>query len=227
MTTDDALAAWREDFLAEYPLDRDVLDDSLLCAQEAGIPDADRARAAEDRIPARYDHALATDPEVRAWLAGLAERAIRTRRVVPAITRGPSLLMLGPTGVGKTHQPYGMLRGMAALGIRAKWRCTAAADLYARLRPRHGVDSEAVFEEHARSALLVIDDLGAMKNSEWIEEVNYRLVNYRYEHELPTLFTSNLLPLDLANTMGGRVSSRLTEMSGRVTLKGDDRRYAA
>jgi hypothetical protein len=125
-----------------------------------------------------------------------------------------------------TWQAYGAVRGFAALGVRTHCRVTTAADLYARLRPRHGIDSEDVFEEYAGAPFLVVDDLGAVKNSEWIEEVNYRVVNYRYERMLPTLFTSNHPPTELAGILGGRVSSRLNEMAKRVSLKGEDRRYA-
>jgi DNA replication protein DnaC len=93
------------------------------------------------------------------------------------------------------------------------------------MRPRHGIDAEAEFRAVADATLLVLDDLGAAKGSEWVEEINYRLVNHRYEHQLATLFTSNILPRDLAGALGERVSSRLKEMTDRVTLKGTDRRY--
>ena len=95
------------------------------------------------------------------------------------------------------------------------------------MRPRHGVDSETEFRAAADAGLLVLDDLGVSKNSEWVEEVNYRLVNHRYENTLPTLFTSNVRPRDLAEALGERVASRLTEMTGRVILKGADRRYGS
>jgi DNA replication protein DnaC len=236
MITDEALAAWREEFLAEFGLERDALDESLLYAQEkasaprARLPEGavpPREASTEERIPVRYADALPASPEVRAWMATLTRRALASRRVVVSVGTGPSLLLLGITGTGKTHEAYGMVRGLAALGVRSRWRATTAADLYAKMRPRHGVDSEAVFEEHAGASLLVVDDLGAVKNSEWIEEVNFRLVNNRYERMLPTLFTSNLAPKELANTLGERVASRLAEMTDRVTLKGTDRRYAA
>jgi DNA replication protein DnaC len=230
MTTPDEITAWRENFIREFALDRDELDEALPMDERptARLPEqATAGQRPEQRIPARYATALATDPDVRAWMAVLVRQATAERRVYVTVTSGPSLLLLGPTGTGKTFQAYGMIRGLARLGVRAKSRATTAADFYARLRPRHGIDSEAVFEEYAGATLLVIDDLGAMKNSEWIEEINYRLVNHRYERLLPTLFTSNLLPKDLANTLGERVSSRLAEMTERVTLKGADRRYAA
>ena len=230
MTADDALAAWREEFLAEFDIDREPLDETLLYGQDSGrLPDGSKPRdpTTEDRIPARYAAALATEPDIREWMAALTRSAIAARRVVVSLPAGPSLLLLGPTGRGKTFQAYGVVRGLAALGVHARWRATTAGDLYAQLRPRHGIDSEAVFGTHAGASLLVLDDLGAVKNSEWIEEVNYRLVNYRYERVLPTLFTSNLLPKELATLLGERVSSRLAEMTDRVTLKGDDRRYGS
>lgn len=234
MINDEELNAWREAFLAEFGLDRGPLDESVLYGQDAPAfrrPDNVAVRpaetATEDRIPARYAGALALNPDVRAWMATLTREALAGRRVVVSVTTGPSLLLLGITGTGKTHEAYGVVRCLSALGVRSRWRVTTAADMYARLRPRHGIDSEAVFEEYAGASLLVVDDLGAVKGSEWIEEVNFRLVNHRYERMLPTLLTSNLLPKDLANALGERVSSRLAEMTERVTLKGTDRRYAA
>jgi len=87
------------------------------------------------------------------------------------------------------------------------------------------VDSEDVFERHAKAPVLMLDDLGAAKDSSWVEEVNYRLINHRYEWMLPTLVTSNVPPRDLAGEVGERVASRLTEMATPVVLKGPDRRY--
>jgi DNA replication protein DnaC len=219
MSTSDPLSAWRREFLAEFAIDAEALavSDPAAPAQ----PDTSAG------IPVRYAGALATHPGIRAWMADVTRRAIKARRVAINVATGGSLLLLGITGTGKTWQAYGVVRGFSALGVRTHYRVTTAADLYARLRPRHGIDSEDVFEEYAGAPLLIIDDLGAVKNSEWIEEVNYRVVNHRYERMLPTLFTSNLLPNELGGVLGERVSSRLNEMAERVSLKGEDRRYAA
>lgn len=236
MSGNEALDAWREEFLSEFAIDREHLDDTLAYDQVLpnpgvrGVPEGShpaRTATTEERIPARYAEALAANPEVREWMARLTRKAVATRRVTVALTTGPSLLLLGITGTGKTHEAYGVVRCLAALGVRSRWRVVPAADLYASLRPRHGVDSEAVFAEHAAASLLVVDDLGAVKGSEWIEEINFRLVNYRYERMLPTLLTSNLRPAELASALGERVASRLAEMTQRVALKGTDRRYAA
>lgn len=176
-------------------------------------------------VPARFADATATHPEVIDWVAEVCAAATMTVGG-PLMRRGPSLLLLGPTGVGKTFQAWGALRALTATGARFGAQFVAAADLYAELRPRYGVDSEEVYRAYSRADVLVVDDLGAAKHSEWVEEVNQRLVNYRYERQLTSVFTSNVKPADLAARLGERVASRLREMCSVHALKGEDRRSA-
>jgi DNA replication protein DnaC len=189
-------------------------------------------RAAGERrlktsVPAHYAAAKVTNSEVGDWVRAVVAAAVASsNRVVVSVTAGPSLLLLGPTGTGKTFEAYGALRALAESGVACAWMATTAADMYARLRPRHRVDSEEEFERYLKTRVLMIDDLGAAKASEFTEEVNYRLINHRYENEMPTLITSNVTPRQLAPALGERVASRLTEMATRVVLKGDDRRRA-
>lgn len=182
------------------------------------------ARQVEERVPARFADAVATQPEVTAWVRELVDIVRGEKRTVPRLFRGPSLLIVGSTGVGKSHQAYGAIRALAVSGVGVSWLYTTAADLYGALRPRPGVDSETVFERFTGVDLLVLDDFGAAKSSEWNEEVNYRLINHRYERQKPTLITSNVPPRDLPAALGERVASRLAEMATRVVLRGGDRR---
>lgn len=176
-------------------------------------------------IPARYSESAADVPAIRDWVRDLVVGSARdTTRAALSLTSGPSLLVLGPTGTGKTYQAYGAVRALSLSGLMCAWQFATAADIYARLRPRHRVDSEEEFRSIANARLLVIDDLGAAKATEWTEEIDYRLINHRYERELPTLITSNVKPADLKPILGDRVTSRLAEMTTRVVLKGDDRR---
>lgn len=181
------------------------------------------------KVPFHYRGAITNQPELRTWVDTLAAgaREAQAQRDAPmaTISHGPSLLLLGPTGVGKTHAAYGAMRELAVSGVRGRWEATAAADLYAALRPRHGIDSEAEFRHYRDANLLLVDDLGAeRKPTEFTEEINFRLVNHRYEHHLPTLFTSNVSGAELRERLGDRVTSRLREMCQRVSLKGDDKR---
>ena len=97
--------------------------------------------------------------------------------------------------------------------------------MYAALRPRHGIDSEAEFRRYRDASILLLDDLGAeRKPTEFTEEINFRLINWRYENHKPTLITSNLVPKEIAERLGDRVTSRLIEMCEPVVFKGPDRR---
>jgi DNA replication protein DnaC len=180
-------------------------------------------------IPIRYQDATVTVPAIAEYVRSLVARSRevapqRLVRIGPAITVGKSLLIIGPTGVGKSFESYGVIRALAVSGARVNWVFTSAADCYAKLRPRPSVDSEHEFERYANAGFLVLDDLGAAKSSEWVEEINYRLINFRYEREKPTLVTSNVQPKDLKASIGDRVASRLVEMADRVVLSGPDRR---
>lgn len=189
---------------------------------------AERGRDSQSRIPTHYAEARISDEAVARWAQSLVDgSAAASRSGNPVVTNGSSLAILGPVGTGKTHEAFGAVRELTESGAAVSWRFVTAADLYALLRPRSGSDSETVFRQHADARLLVVDDLGAAKNSEWVEEINYRLINHRYQEELPTIITSNLAPKNLTTGLGERVASRLAEMTTRVVLTGSDRRRAA
>lgn len=183
-------------------------------------------------VPFHYRSATSSLPQLHAWIDSLvaAAKEAQEERGAPiaSVNVGPSLLLLGQTGVGKTHEAYGAMRELSVTGVTARWAATTAADLYASLRPRHGVDSETEFRRYRDARLLLVDDLGAeRKPTEFTEEINFRLINHRYEHHLPTLITSNVEAGVLRERLGDRVSSRLREMCQRVAIKGDDRRRRA
>ncbi|WP_370416902.1 ATP-binding protein [Streptomyces fradiae] len=193
-------------------------------AQEPAPEPVTTLERAEARIPARFRHALANHPQVTAWADAIARAGRPGPGGAPGIAEGPSLRIVGPTGTGKTHQAYGAIRALLAAGVRLRWEAVTAADLYARLRPRPGFDSERDLQSLMRCPLLLLDDLGAAKTSEWTEELTYRLINHRYEHLRPTLITTNLTTRHLRQVLGDRVASRLAEMTERVILEGEDRR---
>ncbi|MEU9200422.1 ATP-binding protein [Streptomyces sp. DT224] len=198
-------------------------------ADVAALPDEPEPLSPLDALsagmPPRYRAAVADHPQVLAWIREVTEAAVApspgARRQV---TTGPSLLMAGVVGAGKTHQAYGAVRELVKGGIGVRWRATTAADLYAELRPRQSVDSERDLAVISRCPLLIIDDLGAARATEWTEEITYRLINRRYNHMLPTLITTNLRISDLRAYLGDRVASRLAQMTTRVEFEPVDRR---
>lgn len=166
-----------------------------------------------NRVPRRYA-GVTPDATAAAWARAVAMNPTDTR----------SLLVVGPTGTGKTHYAYSVLRALANFGSGSAWVAYTAADLYAALRPRAGRDTEDEFDRISSTDVLFVDDLAAAKLTEWTEEVTYRLINKRYEQCLPGIFTSNVPPTQLRDALGERIASRLVEMCERVVLKGDDLR---
>lgn len=180
--------------------------------------------AAAARIPVRYRDAVACHPEVIAWVDHVRRAARPGPSGQPGIAQADSLLLAGPTGTGKTWQAYGAIRLLLSQGVRLRWRDTTSADLHALLRPRAGFDGEREFQELMRVPLLLVDDFGVGKSSEFTEEVTWRLVDHRYKQKLPTIWTTNLATGQLRETVGERVASRLREMSHHIRLTGTDRR---
>jgi DNA replication protein DnaC len=143
------------------------------------------------------------------------------------------LFLTGPFGTGKTHQAYGALRRVAETGPdRFELMALTAPDMYALLRP-NGSERGAEFElkRLTKIPLLLIDDLGTEKVSEFTEEATYRLLNERYNHCRPLIITSNLPATDpdgpdLVDKVGERITSRLAQITAIVPMSGADRRRA-
>lgn len=192
-------------------------DDETIPATPAWFRARNRQHAA-DNIPPRYADAQLDNGAVWAWLM--------LALVNPK--HAPSLLLAGPTGTGKTHLAFAALRFAAEAGHKTlPWVATSTAALYGDLRPSAKRDSEAVFGRVLAAPLLLLDDLGAAKTTEWTEEITYRLIDHRYNHCLPSIFTTNARAGQLTEILGDRTGSRLTEMCQKVVLEGTDRRRSA
>jgi len=79
-------------------------------------------------------------------------------------------------------------------------------------------------EQIANVEILIIDDIGAEKASDWVAETLYHLINTRYESMKTTIFTSNLSLSELSERIGDRIVSRIVEMCEIYKLEGKDKR---
>ena len=61
--------------------------------------------------------------------------------------------------------------------------------------------------------MLILDDLGAEKPSDWVKEQLYVIINRRYENMLPTIITTNCTMNELKDRIGERTASRIIEMT--------------
>jgi DNA replication protein DnaC len=178
-----------------------------------------------ESCPPKHSHAIVSVPAVDTWIDHLVDRALQEmRHDYPVITTGNWLIFVGKVGRGKTREAWAALRAISGSGVRCTWKFTTAANMFASLRPRTGVDSEEIFTTLATTGILVIDDLGTTKDSTWTNETFDRLVNTRYEWERPTIITTNVIPGSFDATFGERVTSRLVEIATVVPFTGPDLR---
>jgi DNA replication protein DnaC len=166
-------------------------------------------------IPNRFQWADLADftdqpPEVAADLAEWAAKPDRR-----------NLLLLGPVGVGKTHAAVAATRRQH-FDHGVDVRFLPVVELLDMLRPG---GPEGALYDLADTDLLVLDDLGSERPTEWTAERLYALINRRWLEARPTVCTTNLEPDPLREAVGERVFSRLVG-NGAVVLRltGHDRR---
>lgn len=75
-----------------------------------------------------------------------------------------------------------------------------------------------------KSKILIIDDIGAEKPSEWVSERLLSFINTRVSNGLSTIYTSNLSLDELESKIGRRIRSRIEGSTKEVHLIGKDRR---
>jgi DNA replication protein DnaC len=99
----------------------------------------------------------------------------------------------------------------------------ALKDTYQKDSESHGRERN-IEMEFAEVDVLVIDDFGVQKESEWANSKLYDLIDGRYEREKITLLTSNLPLIDWKEKGEGRVYSRLCEMAHEIKIDCPDYR---
>jgi len=192
-----------------------------------------RHRLADATIPKRYQHCTLENFTV--YNESLEQAVVKARRVAesfPVNARG--LLFEGQPGVGKTHLAVAVLNQVIQTsGARGLFYDTR--DLLRVIRstydPSIRTTEVEILQPVMTADLLVLDDLGAEKTSEWVEETMNLIVNTRYNERRLTMFTSNYQdipddtePNSLLFRIGHRMRSRLHEMCEFVQMDGADYR---
>jgi DNA replication protein DnaC len=203
------------------------------------------------RIPRRYEHCELTNFEFDGSRLSLVKARMAACKFVedyPIDKTG--LLLLGTIGVGKTHLAVGMIRelmlskGVACLfydyrellkQIQNSYNTTVQTTELDVLRP--------VFD----AEVLVLDELGAVRPTEWVSDTVSLILNSRYNDNRTTIITTNYLNLaererpsstassrspevaryaseteTIGDRIGNRMRSRLHEMCRIVTMEGPD-----
>ncbi len=142
------------------------------------------------------------------------------------------ILLYGPPGTGKTHLAVATLRNVIEYkGLKGLF-CDFRGLLIDLKSSYEGKASTSEILDSVRKVhLLVLDDVGAERNTDWAKDILAEIVNYRYTQSLPTIITTNLRFDDIsgetfAEKFDERTESRIYDMCRIVRVEGHDRRKA-
>jgi len=85
----------------------------------------------------------------------------------------------------------------------------------------------SLIQEYSEYDLLVLDDIGVEKNSEWVQQTLTNIIDKRYSEMRCTVFTSNCELGEIETRLSTRIASRIAGMCVVVRLAGSDRRVLA
>ena len=191
-------------------------------------------RLRDARIPPRYQRCsldtFLTYPNEE--LLRAVESAKRFAQAFPVVQKG--LMLIGPPGIGKTHIAVSVLRQVIAqTGAKGLYYDTRGLlrDIRSTYNPVTHTAEMDVIRPVMEAEVLVLDDLGAERLTDWVEETMSLIVNTRYNERRPTIFTSNYEDLpdegelnSLLVRVGFRLHSRLREMCEFLEYDGPDYR---
>jgi len=197
-------------------------------------------------IPRRYEHCTLesydTDLPYSHRSQGMA--LVTAKKFIegyPLVTGGRGLLLTGSIGVGKTHLAVGILQALVAergaSGLFYDYR-----DLLKQVQNSYNAQVRETELEVLRpvfeAEVLVLDELGASKPTDWVWDTVAHILNTRYNDRRTTIITTNYAnagPLGteasgrtlvreetLGDRIGERMRSRLQEMCVVVEMQGED-----
>lgn len=136
------------------------------------------------------------------------------------------LILHGDCGTGKSYAAAAIVNALLDRGFTARftslsiierelWDCKSKSEVYDSL---------------SRCDLLVLDDLGVQRNTEYMNEILFNVLDDRLRHGKPMIVTTNLTPEDIIAPKElemRRIMSRLCEKSAAFKCEGKDRRMSA
>ena len=160
----------------------------------------------------------------------------------PATTGGRGLLLTGSIGVGKTHLAVGILQALivekSVHGLFCDYR-ELLKEIQHSYNPQVATTEMEILHPVFDAEVLVLDELGASKPTDWVWDTVALILNTRYNDKRTTIITTNYADLapgsngsngagrvmrdeTLGDRIGERMRSRLAEMCVVIEMRGED-----
>lgn len=196
-------------------------------AQKKLLEAAHIPRRYEECSLANYRPATNNGSQLRAF-----NYAYRLIREYPSVDRG--LLFMGTCGVGKTHLSVAVLRELIEKkGVPCLFYefGSLLKEIQNSYNPVSQTSELKVLTPVIEAEVLVLDELGATKPTDWVRDTMMQVINTRYNERRLTIFTTNYRDErdrsseeTLEDRIGARLRSRLYEMCRTIVIDGEDYR---
>lgn len=155
---------------------------------------------------------------------------------------GTGLLLIGGVGSGKTHLAAAIVNAIIdyvlvsdsmaeanatkgvtggcvpSSGILFTGSVSLMEQLRAAMNAHDGENAQAITSRYQKAGLLVLDDLGAEKPSEWVRERLFEIIDQRYNDCTPIIITTNADIQELRQRLGDRICDRIRSMCNTYTV---------
>lgn len=196
--------------------------------------DEDKARALREQIE-RNRRAGFPEVQMQQWtfekddranakISDICQRYVENFPKMKA--KGKGLMFLGGFGTGKTFLAACIANALLDEGFSVLM--TSFPRLINTIQGMREGKQEYI-DSLNKYSLLIIDDLGVERQSEYVAELVQNIIDSRYRAGLPVVITTNLSPKDFSETQDiakSRLYSRISEMCLPLIVNGVDRRKA-
>lgn len=138
--------------------------------------------------------------------------------------KGVGLLLMGGTGTGKSFHSACIANALLERGYSVVM--ASVPTMVAKIQ-RNSFGSSDIIDDAIKADLLILDDLGAERGTEYAREQVYSLIDGRYSRSRPMIVSTNLTVKDMTTTQDislQRIYGRVLEKCVPLQYTGEDRR---